>query len=104
MHINFFNSSQTFTAHNKTTDFEKKYCRKQFIKYGLLGTAGCLTGYFIPLKKIDGPDVISSVNNGRKITMMKTKIPNEVGKYKNSGWGILIGISIAKISDLIFNN
>lgn len=100
MIITSINHSHSFTA--KPSSEAKRHSRNQLLKYGALGAVGCAGGYHIPLKEIDGPDVVSSVS-GNKLVMMKTKVPNEIGKYKNAGWGILAGLAAAVISDFIFN-
>ncbi|MBS5860462.1 hypothetical protein KID03_03420 [bacterium] len=92
-------SNITFTSSYKPSKEAKKYSQKQLIKYSSFGALGCIAGYAVPLKQIDGPDIIN--NTGATLNKLKTKVPNTVGKYKNAGWGILAGLSIAVITDFI---
>lgn len=69
-------SSCSFTGENK-----QKNNLKPFVSPLMSGTCA-LIGYSIPLKEIEGADVVSQVTSGRKLVMMKTKIPNIVSKWE----------------------
>lgn len=77
---------------------EKKRNYNVFIYPSIQGL-GAYIGYSIPLKEIDGPDMINDM--GRTLNLRKTKVPNIVGKWKNAMTGAFIGTGIAIIADII---
>lgn len=74
------------------------------IKYPLISGVGALVGYKIPLKEIDGADIVSHVTSDGKQVLAKTKTPNIVGKWKNALTGAFVGVGFATIYDLFTNH
>lgn len=92
-----YNKIYFHSSYIKDKKETKNYCHKQFIKYGTLGTLGAIGGYMIPLKQIDGDDIISHVNASKKLVMMKTKVSNTKGKLINAGIGLIVGVLCVKL-------
>lgn len=74
------------------------------IKYPLISGVAAFVGYKIPLKEIDGADIVSHVTSDGKQVLSKTKAPNIVGKWKNTLAGAFVGIGLATIYDLFTNH
>lgn len=70
--------------------------------YPILQGTGALIGYSIPLKDLDGPDMINDM--GTTLSLRKTKVPNTLGKWKNAFAGAFIGTGVMLIADLIINH
>ena len=65
-----------FTSNNKTQNYN-------MFLYTALQGVGAYIGYSIPLKEVDGPDNVSGMNGSRKLVIVKSKVPNIIGKWKN---------------------
>lgn len=102
MNISLLNSTTIFSSSNTQKVKYKNDCsNKQSLKYVVLGAAGGLSGYLIPVKQVDGQDIISHINGSKKMVMMKTKVPNNKAKLINAGLGVVIGLLCAKLCNQI---
>jgi hypothetical protein len=99
-HTNTSSLGPNPTENNKT----QKQSAKQFLTYASMNALGGIIGFNIPLKDIDGPDVVTGMNGSRKLVMAKTKIPNIVGKYKNALLGCTVGIVLVGLYDYLKSN
>lgn len=100
--MKIYGSNMAFTSSSKPSKEARKYSQKQLIKYSSFEALGCIAGYAVPLKQLNGPDIIN--NTGATLNKLKTKVPNTVDRYKNAGYGILVGLSLAVITDFILKN
>jgi len=68
-------------------------------KYPIAQGIGVAAGYCIPIKPIDGPDVVSGTKGGL-LMKGKTKTPNIPGKWRNALIGTFIGTIAVEVYDM----
>lgn len=89
------------TINNISCTGKDKRESRSYLIYPFSQTICAGIGYLIPLKEIDGPDVVAGINSGHKLVMAKTKVPNTVGKWKNAFAGAFIGTALVVIYDIL---